>query len=576
MPILQITIDELLTNKEQTLQQIEKAWDEIPLMNDIGLDSLKNGSLVRFRGMVQDMHSPEYYLDMYEIKNTITNEKTMRNGKYKDIIDVHDNEVFTFESDTNVNKERQTFVVISMPGLNSWTRNLENESKKLQLCTSSNQTKRKIEDEVEEMETSDSSSSVTSKKICENTTESSSESQNLKNISPEFLLNCPLADRPGKACLVKVYEDYDWIKINEMIETVGFLAVSPLPTNPTTSDDGTVDMENQVMNPPPSLIPRIHSIVIKRITHDNPLLPTKLESYNDSLNPFRDVFKDLHLVLTQLLLGDKLAAEFLICHLISRVYLRKDVISLGQCTINFSNIPSEKYENYVKNIYEILELMVPKSHYFPMTLDNMNSLEFTPKKDYDCNRLTTGLLQLSAHTHLIIDESRLQAGRLDQIGVKNVQALANVVRNQRLPYDFKFYQMDYDTDIPVLIFSEGKSLLPCDFHVPLEPDSECVKTLNEIIEASKHFLNSNLLDRIRKFLTIARHSNCELTDDIQEVIQEDFVEMRKKDQKINSEDLHKLLVLSRLIALSEGQCKVGVDAWKRAQVLETERKSRLK
>lgn len=60
-------------------------------------------------------------------------------------------------------------------------------------------------------------------------------------------------------------------------------------------------------------------------------------------------------------------------------YLRKDVISLGQCTINFSNIPSEKYENYVKNIYEILELMVPKSHYFPMTLDNMNSLEFTPK-----------------------------------------------------------------------------------------------------------------------------------------------------------------------------------------------------
>lgn len=52
--------------------------------------------------------------------------------------------------------------------------------------------------------------------------------------------------------------------------------------------------------------------------------------------------------------------------------------------------------------------------------------------------------------------------------------------------------------------------------------------------------------------------------------------MRKKDQKINSEDLHKLLVLSRLIALSEGQCKVGVDAWKRAQVMETERKSRLK
>lgn len=82
------------------------------------------------------------------------------------------------------------------------------------------------------------------------------------------------------------------------------------------------------------------------------------------------------------------------------------------------------------------------------------------RKDYECNRLSSGLLQLSANTHLVVDETRLETGRLDQVGVLNVQELANVIKAQRIHYDFKFYQMDYDTDIPVLVFSEGKSLLP--------------------------------------------------------------------------------------------------------------------
>lgn len=117
---------------------------------------------------------------------------------------------------------------------------------------------------------------------------------------------------------------------------------------------------------------------------------------------------------------------------------------------------------------------------------------FCYRKDYDCNRLTTGLLQLSAHTHLIVDESRLQAGRLDQIGVKNVQALANVVRNQRLPYDFKFYQMDYDTDIPVLIFSEGKSLLPVCIFIKIV----CIHTLAHKKLRCYHFFNTDKFNEL--------------------------------------------------------------------------------
>jgi hypothetical protein len=57
-----------------------------------------------------------------------------------------------------------------------------------------------------------------------------------------------------------------------------------------------------------------------------------------------------------------------------------------------------------------------QSHYLPMTLDNMNKGKFVPCKDYSTNRLKSGILQLSAQTHLVIDETALTAGQLDVNG----------------------------------------------------------------------------------------------------------------------------------------------------------------
>ena len=36
--------------------------------------------------------------------------------------------------------------------------------------------------------------------------------------------------------------------------------------------------------------------------------------------------------------------------------------------------------------------------------------------DYEANRLSSGLLQLSDNTHLVVDETRLEAGKLDAAG----------------------------------------------------------------------------------------------------------------------------------------------------------------
>ena len=90
----------------------------------------------------------------------------------------------------------------------------------------------------------------------------------------------------------------------------------------------------------------------------------------------------------------------------------------------------------------------------------LNIWIFITRKDYECNRLTSGILQLSENTHLIIDETGLTTGKITQAGRENYNAICNLVNFQKVIYDFKFYKIEYDTDIPILILSEAKSFIP--------------------------------------------------------------------------------------------------------------------
>lgn len=82
------------------------------------------------------------------------------------------------------------------------------------------------------------------------------------------------------------------------------------------------------------------------------------------------------------------------------------------------------------------------------------------RKDYDTNKLVSGLLQLAPHTHLILDETKMQEGKLESNGIKGVQSIADLINNQQIKYNFLYYEIEYNVDIPVLVFSEGRSMLP--------------------------------------------------------------------------------------------------------------------
>lgn len=59
------------------------------------------------------------------------------------------------------------------------------------------------------------------------------------------------------------------------------------------------------------------------------------------------------------------------------------------------------------------------------------------------------------------------------------------------------------------------------------------------------------------------------------MIQTDFVEMRRVDNKVGAEDLHSLLVLSRLLGLCNGRRALDADMWQRAKALQKQRKERI-
>ncbi|XP_055595761.1 mini-chromosome maintenance complex-binding protein [Uranotaenia lowii] len=569
--------------------------NRIPLLNCTQLHELQDQALVRFRGMIQDMQDPECYLERYEVRRK--SDKTLvreQNGKYRDILVMSKGEEeVDFKGSNNKYGERRSMFVISIPGYNSWA--VESERKMNPTLTNGTENgttsnaKRSLEDEDAmeiEQSTEHGQDHVFKKPMIPNGVggsnsksvvnfDSSKQKTQPKVLSAEYLLNSPIPERPSKACLVILYSNIDEATLNTLVDVVGFLSVDPALDGSTDQMDDFEDemSEHQAINPPPSLIPRIHAIDVLKLNHLNPMIQSASQkNFQESVN--EATFKDLQNLLTQCLFGDRVAADYLLCHLLSTVYIRNEVESLGQFSLNLSNIPAQALPNYTADFYGILELLLPASHYFPMTLENMNSVQFVPKKDYTTNKLTSGLLQLAAHTHLLLDETRLQTGKLESGGVEAVQNIAHLIRTQKLKYNFQYYQLEFNTDVPVLVMSEGRSMLPTNCQVPILPDPDTVPLIGETIKAGKHFVQPKLAD-IRRFLTLQRIQQFDMKDFDPEVISNDFLQMRRDNAEASAEDLHSLLVLARLVCLARGKNSMDQESWEYAKQLELERKRRV-
>lgn len=150
--------------------------------------------------------------------------------------------------------------------------------------------------------------------------------------------------------------------------------------------------------------------------------------------------------------------------------MRKDILSLGSFPLSIYNLPrmeKKKMQFLIESMYQLVSSLVTHSVYFPLSLESLNKGNFIPRKDYTLNKLLPGNLQLPNNMWMFVDETAMDAGLLTAQGINNLKALRELIKWQKLNYDFNFHSLEMETDVTVFVLSEGKSMLPVNFGVPL-------------------------------------------------------------------------------------------------------------
>ncbi|XP_069608764.1 mini-chromosome maintenance complex-binding protein isoform X1 [Ranitomeya imitator] len=584
----------------EKLQSDERSW--VPSLNAVPLHYVRPGGLLHFRCMIQDMFDPEFYMGVYETVDRGTSARSLHLGKYRDVVDCappfaifQAHQDVDLHSSRMVTQERQTFYCVPVPGESLWVKEMYSSSIQPRggpsTSYTTNRRKRSLEEEDDGLtrhgcrqqagDAQDTCKRLETERRVEPGAPSSSQSLDLY---------FPLAGEKGPACLVKVYENWENYKVNDVLDVYGILSVEPVLSilnedsdlvssllNPAVCMD--TQEEQRSHSPPTSLVPRIHAILIRKLPHTNPLILSSMCETEESkcvssfMSELPSVRCELLGFLTHALMGDSLAAQYLVLHLISTVYARRDVLPLGKFSLNLSGCP--RSGDFSRHLYGIMQQIVPASHYLPMTIENMNFSRFIPRKDYSANRLVSGLLQLPSHTLLLVDETILEQGQLNTTGVHNLTALGNLITWQKVDYDFSYHQMEFPCNINVLVTSEGRSLLPSDCQVYLKP-LVCPPSLEQYTEALLSATLPSLLKKFRMYVSLLQAMDYTISEEIIKAVEDDFVDMRKSDpQSIGADDLHRLLVVARLLSLSSGQTSLSHETWLQAKELEIQRKSRL-
>lgn len=114
-----------------------------------------------------------------------------------------------------------------------------------------------------------------------------------------------------------------------------------------------------------------------------------------------------------------------------------------------------------------------------------------------------------------------------------------------------------------------------DFVLPLKADEKSIQIWEESLKAALHYLQPGRLQQFRNYLTMSRIGQFSVSEEHTEMIQQEFVDMRKANVKSNADDLHCLLVLSRLLGIARGHVTLDKETWHLATEFESKRRQRL-
>ncbi|KAA8539502.1 hypothetical protein F0562_026194 [Nyssa sinensis] len=534
---------------------------QVPILNSANIQWTQPNTLVRFRGMIQDMLGNEFYVGAYK------DGAIWRTNKFTD--------VSHFPMGTSPDMriwERRLLYCVPVPGQNSWTESLSDVVQFTNWTSPQREKRQRVDDAaIGDMDLQVSNHEFQGSPCTKRMREGGlhSESSHLQESTTEGTSTSmvPDLDRNSLPCLVKIYDSPESdLKLNDVFEFIGVLTFDPELTADMDDPDELANgfCEDALAHLPPSKVPRLHCLIHRKLAiHDFLSCSPMMEPKSHLVKEIREALLG-HL--TAVLGNDAVAAHFMLLHLLSRVHARVDTLAVGKLSLNLTCFSKESVSVFGSHLNLAVKNLLPFTHCIPLSVEYLNAASLAPRKDYQTNRLVSGVLQLAEGSHLTIDETQLQAGTLNSTGVGNAGLLKNLMELQNVEYDFKYYKMKMAADVQLLVLSEGKSnILPADLVLPFRPSSV----------GSLGIVDAEALKAWRWYLATLRSLPHSIEPEMQKVIEDELVAARQADRSLGTQEFSRWLTMGRLMSVSFGETCLSMEHWQMVKELERLRRERL-
>lgn len=304
-------------------------------------------------------------------------------------------------------------------------------------------------------------------------------------------------------------------------------------------------------------------------------------------------------VLASVLNQDILAAEYCLLSLLTSA----NRISKNSADTSFQftlNLYNKQWTSSCDRMYHTLSQMLPRVVCLPMSLKSLNEENFAPCWDVGKDYLKSGMLQLSAGTVVMLDETKLENGDLTSNGCSALKHLKNLCSvPQSLLCHFGLYEIPLSIDSQVIVLSNTPSILrQSDSFIPIPVDS----VSEDVPVHQTGVVEENCINEVRRYLALLRMSEkkVKITADVNEHVTQYFVNRRKQerstcdadsigeksngkvahesdsvDRKVSGGQLRLWLALACALARSHNESYLKIDRWEDLMELEDARLGRL-
>ncbi|GAA5977961.1 hypothetical protein JCM10908_004177 [Rhodotorula pacifica] len=531
-------VEQVIADRFAALIKDSDALAQVPSLTSLSTpDALPpNGSLVRFRGMVQDTglggelfpatDADGSKLFMYGMEDETADisvrlprlsiqPPTRRPGLTGVAVWAYKAE------DYSKLRERQLFYVVSVPGETAWAK-----------------------EKIDKVAAEDLRGALKNLSL--------EEGKPPANLLPN---KNPVPTEPSFGLVAKIYGDVDEsLKTTDVREFVGIIGSTSWSTG--LDDPASAQASDSALT-----VPALH------VLFNTPLprvaLP-EVPATQDTRQALRD---ELVEYLAASLGEDRDAAEWLLLALVARIHTRHATgMALGSMSLNLA-VP----DGFSTDIAQTIESLVPAAAALDLSIETLNNAKTRLAPRSRDETLDAGRLQLAPGTAVVVDLRKIGEGKLEDTGVRNLRHLATAVTQQKLSYEFPYSSFELDTDLNFILLSEGKAILPTDCVVYVRPQTSSSAPRSTRPDASK-------LDQFRGYIAGMKHSSFSIPPEMSEVIQSDFVERRQASQggeAMTQDDLLFRMTAARLLALSYGETALSKEAWVRTAELDDRRKERM-